>query len=658
MDEYLPPVVTKLKADLSDFVAGITEARAIMKAFANDVRADMMEASRAAGSTSGMVMVTEMRKVVKNESDSIGDDIGDVLGGDSSSRASDKAGQGVAKAFLAGVRGMMMPALVAIVIAALPTLATAVAGAIQLGIGLGFIGLGAFMLRNEVLLIAAATRFKDRVAAVFRTAAAPMLIPLINALNILGNQFERLAPMISAAFAAIAPAIEPLATGIAGMMENLAPGLTAMLVAAGPVIAAFASELPGIGTALGEFFQMIADNSPTIILFIHDMGRIFPAVLRVVTGFLEILIKVYDFITKLHAVMTKSGFETPFDSMETAGKAVWGWLSSVGPKIGHFFVDIGKDIADWATKAWDKISETGVKVGDWFSTLPGKVGNWLAGLPGVVMRAVQGALDGMLYAVGYGLTKLGMTYVAFVVSLPGMAAAAFNAFIEYIKGNIDKLVKFWDEAPPKIGKALEDLWISVSGWFVRTGIMVGQKAREMVQDFLRWWAGLPEDIGKALAKLWDKMQEWATTFRKWGMDLGKDIIKGLVQGYLDTLNWAIDKFKAGIEKIKQGARDALDSHSPSREFAKMGADSMRGYVQGFLGQNGLIKTAMKVLVEPVGGGYSAGQQLASTGGGTPPPPDDRPILIKLLAPNGEVLWEVLVPVAQQKKLRTGMTGLA
>ena len=665
MDEYLPPVVTKLKADLSDFVAGITEARALMKAFANDAKADMMEASRAAGSTSGMVMVTEMRKVIKNETDSLGDDIGSMLGDGTGGGVLDasagRAGKGVAKSFLEGMKSMLMPGLIAVVIAALPTLATAIAGAIQLGMGLGFIGLGAFMLRNEASLIAAATRFRDKIAAVFRTAAAPMLGPLITALDKLGASFERLSPMISRAFAALAPAIEPLAVGIAGMMESMAPGLTNMLIAAGPVIAAFASELPGIGVALGEFFQMIADNSPTIIAFIHDMGRIFPAVLRVVTGFLAILIGIYGWISKLHSIMTKAGFETPFDAMETAGKSVWNWLSSVGPKIGAFFVGVGKSIADWATGAWDKISDAGVKIGEWFSALPGKVWAWLSSLPSTLYNAATAAIGAMLYGWAFGLTKLAMFWVGWVVSLPGLAVGAFNAFIEYVKGNIDKLVAFWEEAPPKIGKFLSDLWTTVSDWFVKTGIMVGEKARDMVTDFLKWWADLPTKVGEALSKLWTKMQEWATTFRNWGKDLGKDIIEGLVKGYLDTLQWAIDKFKAGIDKIKQGAREALDSHSPSREFAKMGADSMRGYVEGFLGENGLIKTAMKVLVEPVGGGagYSAGQQLASAGtGAASSGGDDRPLLIQLLAPNGEVLLETLIPVAQQKKMRTGLTGLA
>lgn len=666
MDEYLPPVVTKLKADLSDFVAGITEARAVMKAFANDVKSDMAEVSRSAGSHVAMPFVSELRKGIEAEAGSVGDDIGDMLGrgarGDNSSPAG-KAGASVASMFIAGMKSMMMPGLVAVVIAAAPAIATAIAGAIQLGMGMGIIGLGAFMLRNEATLMAAATRFKDRVSAVFRTAAAPMLGPLITALDILGRAFERLAPLINKAFAALAPAIVPLANGIAGMMENLAPGLTAMLVQAGPVIAAFASELPGIGTAIGEFFQMIADNTPIILLFIHDMGRTFPAVLRVVTGFLGILIMVYGWITKLHAIMTKAGFETPFDSMETAGRAVWGWLSSVGPKIGHFFVGLGEDIANWATKAWGEISEAGIKIGAWFSELPGKVGNWLAALPGKAADAVQRTVDGMFYAIGFGLTRIAMLWLGFLVSIPGMVRAAWDFIVQYVKDGVARAIEVYTTWPGKTAEILASLWETVSGWMARTGIMIGVKAREMVDELIAYWRTAPARAGKVLSDLWNAMLAWAKTFREWGINLGKDIVNGLIDGWLSRINWAIDKVKGAFEKIKQGARDALDSHSPSKEFAKMGVDSMRGWVEGFLDSKNLIGNAMRVLVQPVGSGdgYAAGRQLASSGTSSAPAGggrDDRPILIQLLAPAGEVLWEVLVPVAQQKKNRTGLTGLA
>lgn len=666
MDEYLPPVVTKLKADLSDFVAGITEARAVMRSFARDVKADMAEATRSAGALTGTVFVTEVRKAITHETEGIGDDIGDALGmaskGDTSSPAG-RAGTSVGSMFLAGMRSMLMPAMIAIVVAALPTLATAVAGAIQLGMSLGFVGLGAFMLRNEASLIAAAIRFRERVAAVFRTASAPMLVPLIRALEILGATFDKLGPSINKVFAGLATTIEPLATGIAGMFENMAPGLTAMLVAAGPVLIAFAQELPGIGSALGEFFQMIANNSPEIIMFIHDMGRIFPAVLRVVTGFLQVLIDVYGWISKLHSIMTGAGFETPFDSMETAGKAAWSWLSSTGQKIGSFFADLGKDIADWAVDTWHDIEDFGKKAGVWFSELPGKVGNWLAALPGRVMGAVQSAMDAMLYALGFGLTRAGMFLIAWIMSQPGRIGAAWTFITNKMRQNWDDFVSLAQTVPGRVGNFMSELWTTVIDWMVRTGLSIGVKAREMVDELIKWWKTAPERTGNALLDLWNMLNKWAKTFRDWGLQLGKDMIKGLIDGYLGTLDWAVNKVKDAMKKIIQGAKEALDSRSPSRVFAELGEFSMLGWVQGFLGKEGMARAAMDALINPIGGdrGYSAGQQLASAGPGSSTGTgsrDDRPLLIQLLAPNGEVMLEALIPAAQQKKIRTGVTGLA
>jgi hypothetical protein len=39
-------------------------------------------------------------------------------------------------------------------------------------------------------------------------------------------------------------------------------------------------------------------------------------------------------------------------------------------------------------------------------------------------------------------------------------------------------------------------------------------------------------------------------------------------------------------------------------------------------------------------------------------PDTRPLLVQLLLPNGDKILELLIPSAQQKKMRTGVTGLA
>src|SRR5688572_7158542 len=78
-DEYLPPVVTKLKADLSDFMAGLAQARAAMKAFAAEAHSDMAAASRAAGGNAGFAMVTNMRTVIKKEVEGLGEEVGEQL---------------------------------------------------------------------------------------------------------------------------------------------------------------------------------------------------------------------------------------------------------------------------------------------------------------------------------------------------------------------------------------------------------------------------------------------------------------------------------------------------------------------------------------------------------------------------------------------------
>lgn len=661
MDEYLPPVVTKLKADLSDFLAGIAEARAAMKAFAQDIKSDMLDASRSAGGLSGMAMITEMRTTIKQQTDSLGEELAEGLQEEIIPKMV-KGGADAGMGFMQAFTKIGMPLLIFAIVAATPGIAAAIAGAIQLGIGMGFIALGAFMLRNEPALIAAATRFRDRVAAVFRTASAPMLGPFVRALDTLTASFERIGPSIARGFAALAPAIEPLAIGIAGMLEGMAPGLTALVVAAGPIITEFAKQLPGIGVSLGEFFQMIADNAPTIGAFISDMGRVIPAIVRGLSGMLDFLMGIYQIVHDIHTAMKGAGWETPFHGFVTSGKAVWAWISETGPKIGKWFEDLGGTISDWANEASDDIGEFIDDVGVWFSELPGKITAWLAPLPGQMGDIANQSVSALLFGWAFGLTRLAALWVGWVVSLPGIAAGAWNAFYGWMRGNVEIFVNTWATMPERVGIYYTAMWnlikqISVAGWNSFYGWMRGN-----VEIFIGFWSAFPGRVVKFFTDMWPKLNSFAADMRGWAWGVGKAILEGLVQGYGAYLNWAIGKIKSGLESLKRGAREALGLASPSKVFAEMGRYTMQGYIQGIESERASLARTMRIFAAPDPGSAAVAGLGAATAGMTPRGGDgasagDRPILVQLML-DGGVLVEKLIEPAQKRKARTGQTGLA
>lgn len=688
-EEYLPPVVTKLKADLSDFMAGIAQARAAMKEFAQGTKADMEQASKAAGAQAGMVMVREIKTVIHKETDDVGEGIGDLLnpGG---GKPAEQAGKKMAGSFLDGVKSMMMPGLIGIVILALPFLSTAVAGAIQLGLGLGFIGLGAFMLRQEPALIAAANRFKERVASVFRTASAPMLGPFIIALDKIGLAFERIAPMISRGFAALAPAIVPLAEGIGLMLENMAPGFTEMIVKAGPIIMAFAATLPGIGTGLGEFFMMIADHAPEIAMFIEDMGRIVPAVLRGISGVMGFFIMLYGWISKLATIMRDAGWETPLHGLVTSGKALWEWISSVGPKVGKFFVDLGTDIgnffsglgttiATWAGNVVDNVGDFLTGVGDGLAKVPGIVGGAIAAVPGILKTAAITAFEAFFFWTAFGVTKV----VVFLNGLPerirgimarsviilnelaekigGLFAKAWLWVTQTTRAGVDSVVTTAEELPHKVGAFFGRLYADAVTWIGNMRVQVVTITGGLIKDVTGFFSQLPGKVGDWLVHTKNRAVEIFKDASKWLYEAGKDLLKGLINGINDMVGWAVGKVMGVGDKIKEGIKKALGIKSPSTVFAEIGRMTMLGFAQGVTGEQSGIRAILGALAPPslaMAGSVGLARSAASGGFGGGGTEDNRPWLIQLLAPNGEVLLEQLIPAAQRRKTRSGQTGLS
>lgn len=658
-DEYLPPVVTKLKADLSDFMAGIAEARAAMKAFANDVKADMLDISRSAGALSGMALVTEMRTTIREEMNGLGDEVDDSFQEKIIPKIA-KGGSDAGISFMQAFTKVGMPLLIFAIVAATPGIAAAIAGAIQLGFGLGFIGLGAFMLRNEPQLIAAATRFRDRVAAVFRTASAPMLVPFIRALEILAASFERIGPSIARSFAALAPSIEPLAVGIAGMMEAMSPGLTAMVIAAGPIIMEFAKQLPGIGLALGEFFQMIADNAPTISGFIQDMGRVIPAIVRGLSATLGFLIGIYAVVRDIHGTMKDAGWETPLHGFVTTGKSVWSWMQETGPKISNWFSGLGEDIGTWVDGAVEDINRWADDALATIATLPDRAALGLQALPGVLADGVRLAFDSALYYSSLGATRLVMS----ILNLPGqlkmIIGAMWTELAQMTHLGKFALVGIVLDLPGQLGAIFARVWQNATSTFFDLKTQVITITGQAIIGIRDWFAQLPGHIGVYLGMMKERALNVFRDASGWLYQAGRDLVRGLAKGVEDSIDWAIGIVKRGMERIKQGAREALGISSPSKVFAELGEFTMQGYIQGIESQKAALGRSLGALAAPSSAAASMaglGLATATAGSGNGTLAELPPLLIQLVM-DGEVLVERLIAPAQQRKLRTGETGLS
>lgn len=151
-----------------------------------------------------------------------------------------------------------------------PALGGLLASAVLAGGGLGVIGLGAFLLREEPEMVRAATSLMDTVKSVFTRAAQPLLEPLVKSLNVFETLVVRIGPQLRGMFADIAPAIVPFAVGLERLVENSLPGFQELIEAANPFLRGLADVLPGLGQSFSNFFGNIAASGPEATIFFQD----------------------------------------------------------------------------------------------------------------------------------------------------------------------------------------------------------------------------------------------------------------------------------------------------------------------------------------------------------------------------------------------------
>lgn len=686
MNEYLPPVVTKLKADLSDLVKSLAEARVLIKEFAHGVDDDLRTSLHRTVTMTGEGFTTQIRQHFNDEVGKVAHEAGQKFE-DESKNAFDNAGKKASGSFTDAFSGMLMPALIGLGVLLSPWAAGLIAGALSLGFGLAFVGIGAYVLRAQKPIIDAFGNLKKAVHDTFFGAAQSMLGPLVEAMGILAKATRDAAPAFKEIFAAIAPGIAPLAKGIAEMLTAMLPGLKQLAPVIAQLMTAFGAELPGLGAAFGHMFAVFAEHGPAMIRSFQLLMHNIDAIVRGVGDLLGVLMEIFGWMDRLHEKAQKGGWDNPFTAMATGAKNAWEWLGKLFDNIGHWFAEMGRGIADWAVNSWNAVKKwvsdtvTAIgnwfeSVGKWFSELPGKIGRWLDALPGVIKKKIGEAFDAFFFLLGFVGTKIAM----FNAALPGLLSHAAAALRKWALDMGLSAIAWVERMRTEIPLKLAELLVNVSNWAngvyhefldwtAKTLVAVATWGNNIKDEFINWisrtivsvgnWLNeLPIRATVALTSLKNNIVKWAGEAGDWLIEMGKNLLNGLVKGVTDKIDWAVDLVKRAMEKIKEGARKALGISSPSKVFAEMGNYSMQGFIQGLTGGRSDLANAWRQLVPnttatvalaAAGGGASGAGVSGGAGGPT--------MVATTVQIDGHTIVKAITPAAQRIKTRTGSTGL-
>lgn len=681
MNEYLPPVVTRLLADISDLLTGLAEARAAVLAWATDIRSDvdsiMRDAGRDWGKSLGKSFKDEINQTLRGFDQDVDRDFVPQA-----AKNFVKAGASAGTGFAAAFKMLAMPMLILAIATSLPLLTTMVAAAISLGIGAAFVGLGAMLLKQEPALITAATRLRDTTLAVFKQAAMPMLAPMVKALDILTAGVQELGPQFSVIFAGIGAGLPDLATGLVGMFREMLPGLKELAPIIGQLLSALGGVLPDIGRGLSELFKSLVESAPAMIAFIQVFGKEFGHLLAIIGKVIKVFGDIFLFLNKIRTASKEGGWDTPWNAWAVALEKVWGWVKKVAGIVREWFggvktdaAGVGDSIVGKVRAAYERVVGLLRGIVDFVKSIPERVGSALAALPGLLADLAVRAFDGLMYWSGFAVAKVLQFLALLPVRMQMLAAQAWNFAVERFKLGVSTAVHIVSTVPGQVAvflaqlrdnilMAVTQIAIDLFHWAGRVYHEALAWAARTVMDVGDWFGRLPERVSGAISWFIATVKGWFSNAKEWLAQAGKDVVNGLISGIMAAIDFAVNAIRWGMARIRQGARDALGIGSPSKVMHSdvgepIGQGVGTGAVAGLERARKPVQAAIRALVNvsagPALGALASQLSAARAGARTPDGPSMVSTTINL---DGQRMITALTPAAQQRKLRTGVTGLA
>lgn len=398
----------------------------------------------------------------------------------------------------------------------------------------------------------------------------PALDPITDAIKVLLDNLDKIIPVVislTAAFVAwkIAISIVGLINGVKAAMEGLtlaekaaelAQKLLNATMLANPfvlivtLIAGLVAAFIYFWNTSDSFRQFWIDLWEKIRSAASDVidaivGFFTETIPNAVDGFVDFIKNNWQTLLMLlnPATLLAGIFKLVYDNCDAFREFVDGFIENIKNAV---------------TNAWDSLVQ-------WVSELPETIMYWL----------------------GFILTSL----ILWGQDLINWATTAIPEFAETI-------VTFFSELPEKIaaffGKILADLAVWASN-MVAKAVETGTNFRDSIVTF---FSQLPERIAALLGKVIGRILSFAAKMRERASDagkgffdnivaalkdlpsrmseIGKHIVDGIWTGISGGWDWLTGQVKNLANSLFQGAKDALEIHSPSKKFKWLGEMCVEG----------------------------------------------------------------------------------
>lgn len=287
----------------------------------------------------------------------------------------------------------------------------------------------------------------------------------------------------------------------------------------------------------------------------------------------------------------------------TAVEQIWVWLEPMIPTIQGIFTTIGEiivgaveiiteivgQVSEFVLSAWEIIGPPIITaVTTTWEAIIGVVGPAIDTVKAVidtVMSALRGDWSGVWDGIKGIVDGVWRT-------IKGIVSGAIDVVRSTISGTLDTIRGVWDRG-----------WSTVQTFFSNTWTNIKTAASNGVDALVGWFRDLPDRIMNAISGV--------TTRAK---NMGKDIIRGMLDGVKSMGTRLINSVKGVIDDALGAAKRLLGIASPSKVFRQLGQWTGIGLADGITGTTRIVSRAGRDLAAAAIPERLPSPQLASPAG--------------------------------------------
>ena len=251
------------------------------------------------------------------------------------------------------------------------------------------------------------------------------------------------------------------------------------------------------------------------------------------------------------------------DNLGNKIEQLGGALESLAIKLGNLLIPKIQELVVWLTG-----------VVEWFTSLDESTQSTI-----LTIAAVAAAVGPVLLVLGNLITTVS-TVISIVSKLKAgfialnaiMAANPISAVILLISGLTTAIALLYSRNE-EFRNSVNRIWKSIKETI---GTVV-----EQITGFFT--VTIPEAVGEAIA--------WLKTLPEEALEMGKDLIEGLINGIKEKAEALWDTVTGIGEAVIEGFKSIFDIHSPSRVAAGIGQMLMQGLADGIQTSSGDVMTA-------------------------------------------------------------------